>query len=293
MIFHVNVTFILSSIEITSNPVSVLDKLTEGKVNVSLEKSSKSIFRDLKNIDIYNVSGPHPSGNVGTLINRVDPINKGESVWTISAQDLVIIGNMILTGEFNAERILSLSGSSVQSPRYFNALIGCEIESIISNKGVNKSDNNRVISGNILSGKKVDSNGYLDYYSNSVTVIPEGDDYELFGWTKPVFDKVSVSRALTFSWLFPNKKFDLTTNTNGEHRAFVTTGTYEKVFPLDIYPMHILKACMYKDLDEMEVLGMYEVAPEDFALTEFVCVSKQPHQKIIREGLDLMKKEIG
>ena len=200
---------------------------------------------------------------------------------------------MILTGEFNAERILSLSGSSVQSPRYFNALIGCEIESIISNKGVNKSDNNRVISGDILSGKKVDSNGYLDYYSNSVTVIPEGDDYELFGWTKPVFDKVSVSRALTFSWLFPNKKFDLTTNTNGEHRAFVTTGTYEKVFPLDIYPMHILKACMYKDLDEMEVLGMYEVAPEDFALTEFVCVSKQPHQKIIREGLDLMKKEIG
>ena len=273
--------------------VSVLDKLTEGKVNVSIEKFSKSIFRDLKNIDIYNVSGPHPSGNVGTLINRVDPVNKGESVWTISAQDLVIIGNMILTGEFNAERILSLSGSSVQSPRYFNALIGCEIESIISNKGVNKSDNNRVISGDILSGKKVDSNGYLDYYSNSVTVIPEGDDYELFGWTKPVFDKVSVSRALTFSWLFPNKKFDLTTNTNGEHRAFVTTGTYEKVFPLDIYPMHILKACMYKDLDEMEVLGMYEVAPEDFALTEFVCVSKQPHQKIIREGLDLMKKEIG
>ena len=217
-----------------------LDKLTEGKVNVSLEKSSKSIFRDLKNIDIYNVSGPHPSGNVGTLINRVDPINKGESVWTISAQDLVIIGNMILTGEFNAERILSLSGSSVHSPRYFNALIGCEIESIISNKGVNKSDNNRVISGNILSGKKVDSNGYLDYYSNSVTVIPEGDDYELFGWTKPVFDKVSVSKT-SFSWLFPNKKFDLNTNTNGEHRAFVTTGTYEKVFPLDIYPMQLLR----------------------------------------------------
>ena len=273
--------------------VSTLDKLTTGKVNVSVEKTSKSIFREIKNIEIYNVSGPHPSGNVGTLINRVDPVNKGETVWTISAQDLVIIGNMILTGEFNAERILSLSGSSIQKPRYFKAIIGCEIQSIISNKGVDKNDNNRVISGSILSGKKVNSNGYLDYYSNSVTVILEGDDYELFGWTKPVFDKVSVSRALTFSWLFPKKKFDLTTNTNGEHRAFVTTGTYEKVFPLDIYPMHILKACMYKDLDEMEVLGMYEVAPEDFALTEFVCVSKQPHQKIIREGLDLMKKEIG
>ena len=114
-----------------------------------------------------------------------------------------------------------------------------------------------------------------------------------FGWNKPVFDKVSTSRALTFSWMTPNKKFDLNTNTNGEHRAFVITGSYEEVFPLDIFPMQVLKACMYQDLDEMEALGMYEVAPEDFALTEFVCVSKQPHQKIIREGLDLMLKEIG
>ena len=133
----------------------------------------------------------------------------------------------------------------------------------------------------------------LDYYSNVISIIPEGDDYEFFGWTKPVFNKISTSRALTFSWLSPKKAYELNTNTNGEHRAFVTTGTYEEVFPLDIYPMQVLKACLYKDLDEMEALGMYEVAPEDFALTEFVCVSKQPHQKIIREGLDLMLKEIG
>ncbi|MDC0909909.1 Na(+)-translocating NADH-quinone reductase subunit A [Flavobacteriaceae bacterium] len=273
--------------------VSILNKLTEGKVNVSIEKSSDSIFREINDIELYNVSGPHPSGNVGSLINKVDPVNKGESVWTISAQDLVIIGNMILTGEFKAERIVSLSGSSIESPRYLKTTIGCQIDSITNNNIHNLNDNNRIISGTILSGKKVEPDGHLDYYSNSVTVIPEGDDYELFGWTKPVFNKVSVSRALTFSWLFPKKKYDLTTNTNGEHRAFVTTGTYEKVFPLDIFPMHILKACMYNDLDEMEALGMYEVAPEDFALTEFVCVSKQPHQKIIREGLDLMKKEIG
>ena len=273
--------------------VSTLNKLTEGKVNVSIEKSSDSIFREINDIELYNVSGPHPSGNVGSLINKVDPVNKGESVWTVSAQDLVIIGNMILTGEFKAERIVSLSGSSIESPRYLKTTIGCQIDSITNNNIHNRNDNNRIISGTILSGKKVEPDGHLDYYSNSVTVIPEGDDYELFGWTKPVFNKVSVSRALTFSWLFPNKKYDLTTNTNGEHRAFVTTGTYEKVFPLDIFPMHILKACMYNDLDEMEALGMYEVAPEDFALTEFVCVSKQPHQKIIREGLDLMKKEIG
>jgi Na+-transporting NADH:ubiquinone oxidoreductase subunit A len=199
----------------------------------------------------------------------------------------------LLTGKFNAERIVALTGSAIQKPRYFVTKLACEIATMVFDHGIEKEANVRIISGNVLSGKQIKPDGYLDYYSNSITVIPEGDDYEFFGWTMPVFNKISVSRALTFSWLFPNKKFDLNTNTNGEHRAFVTTGTYEEVFPLDIYPMQILKACMYQDLDEMEDLGMYEVAPEDFALTEFVCVSKQPHQDIIRKGLDLMIKEIG
>ena len=144
-----------------------------------------------------------------------------------------------------------------------------------------------------MSGKQVTLEGNLGYYDNQITAIPEGDDYELFGWNKPVFDKVSTTRSFTFSWLTPKKKYNLNTNTNGEHRAFVVTGLYEEVFPLDIYPMQLLKSCMYQDLDEMEALGMYEVAPEDFALTEFVCISKQPHQEIIRKGLDLMLKEIG
>jgi Na+-transporting NADH:ubiquinone oxidoreductase subunit A len=203
------------------------------------------------------------------------------------------MGELLLTGKFNAERIVALAGSSVKKPRYFKTKIGSEIATMIYDNGVDKDANDRIISGNVLSGKQIAPDGNLDYYNNVITVIPEGDDYEFFGWTKPIFNKVSTSRALTFSWLTPKKKFELNTNTNGEHRAFVTTGTYEKVFPLDIYPMQILKACMYQDLDEMEALGMYEVAPEDFALTEFVCVSKQPHQKIIREGLDLMLKEIG
>ena len=145
----------------------------------------------------------------------------------------------------------------------------------------------------MLTGDNVKPDGNLGFYHDSITVIPEGDDYEFFGWNKPIFNKISPSRALTFSWLFPNKKYDLNTNTNGEHRAFVVTGNYEEVFPMDIYPLQILKACAVNDLDAMEQLGMYEVAPEDFALTEFICVSKQPHQKIIREGLDLMLKEIG
>ncbi len=273
--------------------VSALGKLTEGQVHVSVGKSSDSPLAGLSGVTIHQISGPHPSGNVGTLINKVDPINKGEIVWTVNAQDLVIIGELLLTGKFNAERVVALVGSSVKKPRYFKTKIGSEVATMVYDNGVDKDGNDRIISGNVLSGKQIKPDGSLDYYSNVITVIPEGDDYEFFGWNKPVFNKISTSRALTFSWLNPKKKYDLNTNTNGEHRAFVVTGSYEEVFPLDIYPMQILKACMYKDLDEMEALGMYEVAPEDFALTEFICVSKQPHQKIIREGLDLMLKEIG
>ena len=273
--------------------VTALAKLTEGEVHISVGKNANSPLASLKDATIHKVSGPHPSGNVGTLINKVSPVNKGETVWTVNAQDLVIIGELLITGRFNAERIIAFAGSSVKKPRYFKTKIGSEVATMIYDNGVEKDGNDRIISGNVLTGNQVAPDGYLDYYNNVITVIPEGDDYEFFGWNKPVFDKVSTSRAFTFSWLTPNKKYDLNTNTNGEHRAFVVTGNYESVFPLDIYPMQILKACMYKDLDEMEALGMYEVAPEDFALTEFVCVSKQPHQQIIREGLDLMLKEIG
>ena len=273
--------------------VTALSKFTTGGVHISVGANSNSPLANLENATTYKVSGPHPSGNVGTLINKVNPVNKGETVWTVNAQDLVIIGELLLTGKFNAERIVALAGSSVKKPRYFRTKLGSEISTMIYDNGVERDSNDRFISGNVLSGKRVQPDGYLDYYSNVISVIPEGNDYELFGWNKPVFDKVSNTRALTFSWLTPNKKYDLSTNMNGEHRNFVLTGNYEQVFPLDIYPMQILKACLYKDLDEMEALGMYEVAPEDFALTEFVCVSKQPHQQIIRAGLDLMLEEIG
>jgi Na+-transporting NADH:ubiquinone oxidoreductase subunit A len=273
--------------------VTALAKLTKGQVHVSVSKNGNSPLSGLAGITLHKVSGPHPSGNVGTQINKIDPINKGEVVWTVNAQDLVIIGELLLTGKFNAERIVALAGSSIKKPRYFVTKIGSEVATMIYDHGIEKEANVRVISGNVLSGKQIHPDSYLDYYSNTITVIPEGDDYEFFGWTTPIFNKVSTTRALTFSWMLPNKKFDLNTNTNGEHRAFVVTGGYEEVFPLDIFPLQILKACMYKDLDEMEALGMYEVAPEDFALTEFVCVSKQPHQEIIRKGLDLMIKEIG
>ena len=178
--------------------VSALGKLTDGKVHVSVGKHGKSPLAGLTGVTLHKVSGPHPSGNVGTQINKIDPVNKGEVVWTISPQDLVIIGELLLTGKFNAERIVALAGSSVEKPRYFKTLAGSEIASLIYDKGIAKNGNDRIISGNVLSGKQIEPNGSLDFYSNVVSVIPEGDDYEFFGWTTPVFNKVSTSRALTF-----------------------------------------------------------------------------------------------
>ncbi|WP_298779933.1 Na(+)-translocating NADH-quinone reductase subunit A [uncultured Polaribacter sp.] len=271
--------------------VTAISKLTEGKVHVSVAANSNSPLSGLKGIELHKVSGPHPSGNVSTQIAQIDPINKGEVVWVVNPQDLIVIGELFLTGKLNVTRTIALTGSQFSKPQYVTAIAGATVSDITAN---NLEDNNtRIISGNVLSGKEVKADEFLGYYDNQITAIPEGNDYEFFGWNKPIFNKISASRALTFSWLTPKKKYDLNTNTNGEHRAFVVTGSYEQVFPLDIYPMQLLKAFMYKDLDEMEALGGYEVAPEDFALTEFICVSKQPHQQIIREGLDLMREELG
>ena len=271
--------------------LTAISKLTAGSVHVSVGKGSNSPFSELKNIELHKVSGPHPVGNVSTQISQIDPLNKGEVVWVINPHDLLIVGELFVTGKFNFTRTLALTGSQFENPSYVSVVAGASISNVVANNINN--DHTRIISGNVLSGTQVSEDDFLGYYDNQITAIPEGDDYEFFGWNKPVFNKISPSRALTFSWLTPNKKYDLNTNTNGEHRAFVVTGSYENVFPLDIYPLQFLKACMYQDLDEMENLGGYEVAPEDFALTEFICVSKQPHQKIVREGLDLMKEELG
>lgn len=272
--------------------ITAMTKMTPGKIHVGVANPATSIFTNINGVSVHRVSGPHPAGLVGTQINKIDPINKGEVVWTLNPQDLVIIGELLLTGKFNAERTIALAGSSVKSPKYYTTKIGSELSTFLYDSGVHEK-NFRLINGDVLTGSQTKPDGYLGFYNTTVTAIPEGDDYELFGWNKPVFNKISTTRAMTFSWLKPSKKYDLDTNTNGEHRAFVVTGLYEDVFPLDIYPLQLLKACMVKDLDEMEQLGLYEVAPEDFALTEFICISKQPHQQIIRKGLDLLHQEIG
>ena len=273
--------------------LTALSKLTTGKVHVSVFKdSSLSPFRSLKDVVLHNVSGPHPAGNVSTQIAKISPINKGEVVWVVAPQDLVVIGELFLTGHLNLTRTVALTGASMENPHYVTAIAGAQIKSVVG-AGVKDPAATRIISGDVLTGRKVCENTYLGFYDDQITAIPEGNDYDLLGWAKPISNKISLTRALTFSWLHPDKEYNLNTNTNGEQRAFVVTGMYEEVFPLDIYPMQLLKACLYKDLDELENLGAYEVAPEDFALTEFVCVSKQPHQQIIRDGLDLMMDELG
>ncbi len=269
---------------------TALTKLTKGKVHLTIGKSS-SVFPKVAGVEVHKASGKHPVGLASTQIAKIDPINKGEKVWVIRAEDVAIIGELFLTGKFNVEHLVALTGSGIKSPSYVKVKTGAGIEDLVKNNL--KEGNYRIISGNVLTGTQSSKEGALGYYDNQITVILEGDDYDFFGWNKPQPKKFSISRAGLFSFMTPNKKYDLNTNTNGEHRAFVVTGDYEKVFPLDIYPLQLMKAVLVKDIDEMEALGIYEVAPEDFALTEYVCTSKQDHQQIIREGLDLMIKEVG
>lgn len=273
--------------------MTALSKLTEGKVHLTVNGNGApdATFKDAKNCQINKISGKHPAGNVGTQIHYIDPINKGEFVWTVNAQDVAIIGRLFLTGKFDASRVIALTGSEVKAPKYYKMTIGAPVKKLIS-EHVNQG-NNRIISGNVLTGDKIDGDGNIGFYHNQITVIPEGNEPKFMitkGWMGPGIGKFSVNRSY-FSWLTPGKKHRLDTNLNGEIRNFVVTGELERVFPFDIYPMQLIKSVMYKDLDLMEKLGIYEVAPEDFALCEFVCTSKIDIQDVIRQGLDDVYKE--
>lgn len=274
--------------------LDALAKLTEGKVHLNLngKTPSDSTFTDAKGVVINKIHGKHPAGNVGTQIHHIDPINKGEFVWTVNAQDVVIIGRFLMTGHFDASRVIALTGSEAIHPKYYKTFIGASVADLLKDN-VAQTDQVRVISGNPLTGDHIPADGYLGYYHNQVTLLPEGDKYKFFltkGWLGPGFDKFSNSRLFP-TWLTPNKKFRLDTNLNGEERAFVVTGELERVFPFDILPMQLTKAAITNDIDGMENLGIYEVAPEDFALCEFVCTTKVDIQEKIREGLDLIAKE--
>lgn len=275
------------------NGLNALAKLTSGKVHLTLNGSvpADATFQNAKNVQINKISGKHPAGNVGTQIHFFDPIDKGQFIFTVSPQDVVAIGKFFADGQYDPTRIVALTGSEAKNRKYYRTIIGASIAGIVNDNLL--TENVRVISGNALTGDKIDRNGYLGFYDSQITVLPEGDQYKFFltkGWLGPGFDKYS-SHMLFPTWLMKNKKYRLDTNMNGEERGFVVTGEMEKVMPLDVLPMQLIKAIMTKDIDAMELLGIYEVAPEDFALCEYVCTSKIEIQEKIREGLDLIKEE--
>jgi Na+-transporting NADH:ubiquinone oxidoreductase subunit A len=265
--------------------------LTDGKVYLNFAKKSSlaELIENNTSVEINYFDGPHPAGLVGTHINKIKPINKSEVIWTLAAADLVTIGHLFITGEFLPERLFALAGSEVRKPRYFKAIAGADLSELLKREIV--SENVRIISGNVLTGTDISLNPALGFYDYTVSVIPEGNKFEMFGWALPGFNKFSTSTTFASS-LIPRKKFVIDTNFHGGHRSLVVTGEYEKVCPLDIYPQLLLKAIITVDIDKMEQLGIYEVIEEDLALCEFVCTSKTEIQQILREGLDLVRKEM-
>ncbi|MCX7636871.1 MAG: Na(+)-translocating NADH-quinone reductase subunit A [Cyclobacteriaceae bacterium] len=269
--------------------IDVLKKLTSGPVhvNVHAEREISSVFSQAKGVELNKFSGPHPSGCVGVQIHHIDPINKGDVVWTIQPQGVIQIGKLFLNGIYDASRIIALAGSEVKQPQYYKTYTGASVKKFIANNI--KSEHVRVISGNVLTGTNVGKEGHLGFFDHLITVIPEGDYYEFLGWIKPSFKKLSLHRAFgLLSFLNPKKEYVVDSNTHGEPRAFVQTGVFEKVTPMDILPTYLLKAIIAEDFDEMEALGIYEVIEEDLALCEFVDVSKHNVQELVREGIELI-----
>ncbi|MDT0641676.1 Na(+)-translocating NADH-quinone reductase subunit A [Zunongwangia sp. F363] len=269
--------------------INALRKLTDGKVHLCVDESSAKVLKDIKGVELHHVSGPHPAGNVGVQIHKIDPLNSGERVWTVAAEDLTIIGNVFLTGKYIADRTVAVTGSEAKNRKYYKSKIGGNVTDLIGEQ----TDAVRIISGNVLTGQKLSNHQYIGFFDNEVTLIPEGNKYRMFGWLPFTYNNIHSNSRTSLSWLFPNRKYKPTTNLNGEERALVVTGEMEEVMPMDIFPMQLIKACLAGDIEKMENLGIYEVAPEDFALVEYVNTSKIEIQEVIRLGLDLMITEVG
>lgn len=269
--------------------IKALKKLTAGKVYLAVNKKSSNL-KDIQDVEVLNVSGPHPAGNVGVHVHETEPINGGDRVWTVGPEDVAIIGRLFLTGKFDAKRTIAVVGADAKDKKYFRTLLGTNVSALVGE--VNESAS-RIISGDMLTGLRLTNNQFVGFYDNTVTVIPEGNNYRMFGWLPFTYNNIHSMSKTSLSWMFPNKKYDVNTNLNGEERALVVTGEMEEVMPLDVYPMQLLKACMTGDVEKMENLGIYEVIPEDFALVDYVNTSKIEAQEIIRLGLDLMITEVG
>ena len=271
--------------------VNVLKKFTNGTVHLNHDMHAEvsPVFANVNEVQHNKFSGPHPAGNVGVQIHHLDPINKEEVAWTVTPFGVAQIGKLFLEGKYDASRLVAVAGSEVKTPQYYKTFTGSAINKMVASNL--KQAHVRYISGNVLTGEKIEQDGYVGFYDSLLTVIPEGDHADFLGWLLPTSKKLSFHRAFgLLSFLNGKKKeYALDTNTNGEERAFVQTGTFEQVTPMDIYPTYLVKAIMSEDFDNMEALGIYEVIEEDLALCEYVDVSKHDIQHIVREGLELMQ----
>ena len=269
-----------------------LNFLDRGKTTPKLDPNEPPrILHTVKGAEITWFEGPHPAGNAGVQIHHVDPVNKGETVWTIDVQHLAILGRFFRTGRVDMRKIIALTGTELANRYYAKVISGASLRSTLAGNLPADGRRCRIISGNVLTGQQKEESGYLGFYSNQITVIPEGDHFEFVGWVMPRFNKFSVSKTY-FSWLMPWKRYDLDTNLNGGRRAFIFNGIYDKYLPMDIYPVYLIKAVIAGDIDKMENLGIYEVIEEDLALCEFIDPSKTEMQAILRQGIDQMIKEL-
>ena len=268
--------------------IDALAKLTTGKVHLNVDgsKAIPAIFSGIKNVQINEFSGPHPAGNVGTQIHHLDPINKGDIAWTVAPYGVVQIGKFVLEGIYDASKVIVLAGSELTQKGYVKTYTGANVSTFLGDSS--QAENLRIIAGNILTGEKVDAQGYLGFYHNQVTVIPEGKYEEFLGWLKPSATKLSFHKAIGMFSFLKSGEFKVDTNTHGDERPFVVTGVFEKVMPMDILPTYLFKAIVTEDFDEMEELGLYEVIEEDVALCEFVDPSKNELQELVRHGIELL-----
>lgn len=272
--------------------LDVLSKLTSGKVHLGLNARGANppaaVFADATGVEKHWFHGKHPAGNVGVQIHHIAPLSTKDKVWTLGVQDVITIGKFFLEGIYDAERVVALTGSELDKPKYVRTYLGAKIGDLL--QGNAKPDKVRIISGDVLSGDKKTVDQFLNAADDQITVIEEGDDFELFGWLLPIEPRPSISNTFP-NFLYPDYKFKANTNTHGEKRAFVVTGQYEEVLPMDIYPQHLMKAILTNDFERMEGLGIHEVSEEDIAICEFVCTSKQPLQEILRKGQKMMLEQ--
>ena len=273
--------------------LDVLARLTPGKVFLGLDGKGNPhhAFRDALGVEKHYFSGKHPAGNVGVHIHHVDPVSANQVVWTAGVQEVITIGNLFLTGRYDPVRLVALTGAEFDRPRYVRTRLGAKVGDLVKGEHDRSSNEVRLVSGDALSGAEVTESDFVNFHDDQLTAIEEGNYFELFGWLLPINPRPSRSGT------FPNKlfgsdyKFKADTNSHGEKRAFVVTGEYEAVLPMDVLPQHLMKAIMVNDFERMEGLGIYELVEEDIAICEFACTSKQPLQRILRQGLEVMREQ--